>query len=379
MCVLNMSLFAQQHFNIQYRFANPLYILSRLSVSHITRSFATTQSTKSWMRAAFYTQVGPAQEVLQIGEVEKPEVGPNEVSVRVHFSAVNPSDVKKRAGQRGDVQELIVPHSDGSGVIETIGDKVDPAWLNAPVWVYNAQHNRNLGTAAECVILPLHQVSRIPNNVDLIAGACLGIPAMTAHRCLFADGPITDQTILVTGGAGAVGSYAIQLAKWGRAKQVITTVSSHEKAVHARNAGADYVINYHESNTCVEVKNILEETHSQLDRIVDVSFGSNLDLLYELLKPNGTVATYASLTVPEPKLSIYPLMFKNITIQLVFVYDIPQAAKVAACKDIEEALTEGALHLHNIEAVYPLHEIAKAHDLAISPSKSIGKVLVNVL
>lgn len=195
------------------------------------------------MKAAFYDRNGPADDVLQVGEMPKPIPAAGEVLVRVHASGVNPSDVKSRAGLRAKMAyPRVVPQSDGAGVIEAVGAGIDPARVGERVWIWNGQWQRPLGTAAEYIALPGLQASHLPDNTPFEAGACLGIPAMTAHRCVFADGPVAGQKILVTGGAGAVGHYAVQLARWGGA-QVIATASGPEKAAHAKAAGADRVVN----------------------------------------------------------------------------------------------------------------------------------------
>ena len=326
------------------------------------------------MKAGLYKQFGAATDVIEVGEMDGPEVEPNEVRVRIHASGVNPSDVKKRAGH-GDpfTEERIVPHSDGAGVIDEIGAGVDPARVGERVWVYNGQYNRPLGTAAEFIVLPVSQVVPLPESVSYVEGACLGIPSMTAHRCLFADGPIAGQTILVTGGAGAVGNYAIQLAKWGGA-EIITTISSPEKEEHARQAGADHVINYRTEDV---VSTIMELTKGVgVDRIVEVDFGGNLLVTKEILKVDGTAACYASAGNPEPTLPFYTLMYKNINLNLVLVYNMSQKAKQDACKDIGQAIDDGKLK-HTIAGRMPLDQLAAAHE-AVESGLSIGNVIVEI-
>ena len=326
------------------------------------------------MKAGWYKQFGAATDVIEVGEMDGPEVGPNEVRVRIHASGVNPSDVKKRAGH-GDpfTEERIVPHSDGAGVIDEIGAGVDPARVGERVWVYNGQYNRPLGTAAEFIVLPVSQVVPLPESVSYVEGACLGIPAMTAHRCLFADGPIAGQTILVTGGAGAVGNYAIQLAKWGGA-EVITTISSPDKEEHARQAGADHVINYRTEDV---VSTIMELTKGVgVDRIIEVDFGGNLLVTKEILKVDGTAACYASAGNPEPTLPFYTLMYKNINLNLVLVYNMSQKAKQDACKDIGQAIDDGKLK-HTIAGRFSLDQLAAAHE-AVESGLYIGNVIVEI-
>ncbi|MBI2360745.1 MAG: NADPH:quinone reductase, partial [Deltaproteobacteria bacterium] len=205
------------------------------------------------MLAAWYEKVGPAREVLQAGEMPEPGVGPGEVRVRQYTSGVNPSDTKRRSGAtEGMSFPRIIPHSDGAGIIDQAGAGVDERRVGERVWTYNARWQRPFGTAAQYVVVPSQQAVHLPDSVSFAEGACLGIPGMTAHRCVFVDGPVRGKTVLVTGGAGCVGHYAVQFAKWGGAS-VIATVSSEKKAAHARAAGADYTINYREEDVAGRV------------------------------------------------------------------------------------------------------------------------------
>lgn len=326
------------------------------------------------MKAGWYEQHGPAKDVIQVGEMDTPIAGPNEARIRLYASGINPSDVKSRARMRSSSKwKRVIPHSDGAGVIDQVGAGIDPARVGQRVWVYNAQWGRPFGTAAEHITLPISQVVSLPDRASFAEGACLGIPAMTAHRCLFADGSIAGQTILVTGGAGAVGNYAIQLAKWAAAK-VITTVSSKQKADHARQAGADYIINYRTQNVIDRINEITDS--SGVDRIVEVDFGANLSVTEAILKANGTIASYASMSVPEPKLPHYSLMFKNINIRLVLVYDLPEEAKQHACKDIIQAIEDRKLS-HPIAASFSLAQLAEAH-VALESGTYIGNIVLEI-
>jgi NADPH2:quinone reductase len=326
------------------------------------------------MKAAFYDRNGPADEVLRVAGVAMPAPGPGEVLVRVKASGVNPSDVKSRAGLRAKMTyPRVIPHSDGAGVIEAIGAGIDPARVGERVWLWNGQWQRPFGTAAEYVALPSFQAPHLPDGAPYEAGACLGIPAMTAHRCVFADGPVAGQTILVTGGAGAVGHYAIQLARWGGAR-VIATVSGADKAAHAKAAGADHVVNYKSEDVAAAVKDL---TKGQgVDRVIEVEFGGNLPTALACLKPNGVIATYASSAVMEPKLPFYPMMFMGITVRMVLVYILPEAARRQSIQDINQALVQGAL-VHAIADTYPLARIADAHK-AVESGTAIGNVVVTV-
>src|SRR5262245_31856337 len=223
------------------------------------------------MRAAWYERQGPASEVIQIGRMPRPAPGPGEVRVRVHASGLNPTDVKRRTGFGGMTMEYprIVPHQDGAGVIEAVGVGVAPARVGERVWLYETQHGRAIGTAAEFAVVPQHQAQPLPASASFAAGAALGVPYMTAHRCLFADGPITGATVFVPGGAGAVGNAAIQLAKWGGAAMVIATVSRAEQETVARAAGADHVIDRKREDVAARVMALT--ANRGVDRIVEIS------------------------------------------------------------------------------------------------------------
>lgn len=327
------------------------------------------------MRAAWYERNGPAREVLTVGEMDTPDVGPGEVRVRVHASGVNPSDVKNRVGFRGRTIPFprVVPHSDGAGVIDAVGEGVPASRVGQRVWTWNAQWRRPFGTAAQYVVLPSAQTVLLPEQTNFAEGACLAIPAITAHRCVFADGPVAGQTILVAGGAGAVGHYAVQLAKWGGAT-VITTVSSPEKAEHARLAGADHVLNYRQDDVPARVRALTDG--EGVDRIVEVEFGGNLSLDLDVLKPNSVVAAYGSDAEPEPRLPFYSLISKDVTVRYVLMYILPDAARQAAIRDITTCLQGGALR-HAIARRFPLAEIAAAHE-AVESHKIVGNVVVDV-
>lgn len=333
------------------------------------------------MRAAWYERKGPAQDVIRFGEMETPPIGPGEVRVRVYVSGVNPSDTKGRSGFGGNMQmeyPRIVPHQDGAGVIESVGEGVPAARIGERVWLYEAQRNQPFGSAAEYVVVPSKKAVRLPKTTDFAQGACLGVPAMTAHRCVFGDGPVMGQTLLVTGGAGGVGYYAVQLAKWGGAT-VISTVSSPVQAEFVRAAGADYVINYKTEDVAARIKEITQtEDGRGIDRIIEVNFGSNLAINNAVLKQNGVISTYASgeRSDVQPPLPFYQMLLSGGTIHLVFVYLMPEAAHQAAITDITTCLEAGALH-HNIARCFGLKEVAAAHD-AIDSGKAGGKVVVEV-
>ncbi len=326
------------------------------------------------MKAAIYETTGPAADVLRVVEVADPTPGAGEVLVRVACSGVHPSDVKTRAGMRGPLAfARVVPHSDGSGRIVAVGAGVDPARVGQPVWLWNAGWGRADGTAAELVALPAEQAVELPNGVDFETGATLGIPAITAHRCVFADGPVSGQTVLVTGGAGTVGSMAIQMAKRGGAR-VIATVSSEDKARHARALGADHAVNYREADVVEQIRQAAGGRG--VDRIIEVEFGGNLDVTKAVIAEGGTVAAYGSVTEPEPALPFYPFMFMNVTLRMVLAYTIPLAARRNAEADISKWLAEGALK-GVVADRFDLDDVVLAHQ-SVESGQRIGVTLVRV-
>ena len=333
------------------------------------------------MRAAFYERAGAARDVLQVGEVPDPVAGPGEVLVRVAMSSVHPSDVKLRAGGRPGVDGIgyprIIPHSDGAGTIEAVGEGVDGARIGQRVWLWNGQWQRALGTCAELIVLPGAQAVPLPDAASFQQGACMGIPAMTAHACLFdgegPEGSPKGKTVLVTGGAGAVSYYAIQMAKAAGAR-VLTTVSNGEKAQYARDAGADHAIDYRRENM---VQAVMEATDGHgIDHAVDLEFGSNIDALAEVIRPNGAIVAYGSAAVREPALPFYTLMFKRVTVRTELVYLLPDAPRAQGIAYLTDALARGMLH-HSIAAEMPLAEVAAAHELVESGARR-GCVLVTM-
>lgn len=325
------------------------------------------------MRAAWYTKLGSAQDVLEVGEREVPSPGPGEVRVRLRASGINPVDVKRRAGGRGGMgSELVVPHFDGAGVIDEVGDGVASGRLGNRVWVYEAQWGSNFGTAAEFATVPASRAVALPANASFPEGACLGIPALTAHRCVYADGPVDGHTVLVTGGAGAVGAYAIQCARLGGAR-VLATVSGDVKGRTARAAGADTVINYREEDVTARVMELTEG--EGLDRIVEVEMGGNLDASIAMLKPNGVISAYASEGEPQPAVPFYTLLYKNLTLRFELVFLMPEEAKQRAVKDLTKWLTDGELR-HTIADKFSLEDIAAAHEAV--ESGPLGKVLLDL-
>jgi len=329
------------------------------------------------MKACWYERTGPAREVLTIGEMPMPEPGPGELRVKVMVSAVNPSDTKGRSGWRGRGLAFprIVPHQDGSGVIDKLGPGVTTRRVGERVWLYMAQRGRPFGTAAEYTTVPHERAVPLPEHVSFEEGACLAIPAMTAHRALYQDGEFTGKNVLVQGGAGAVGFYAIQLAKLGGAKTVIATVSRDAQAAQAKKAGADHIINYKSEKVTERIAQITG-TSPSIDRIVEVALGANIDADVEVLRPNGIISAYSSDAVAEPKLPFVQMLVKDLTVHTLIVYEIPQAAKDAAARDINRLLEQRKL-VHQIAEVFPFEKMATAHE-RMEAGRDIGKLLVRV-
>ncbi|KRO33957.1 MAG: zinc-binding dehydrogenase [SAR86 cluster bacterium BACL1 MAG-121105-bin34] len=313
------------------------------------------------MKATWFNSFGSAKDVMQIGTQPKPSANHGEVLIKLSTSGVNPSDVKKRAGAFPNLLDngLVIPHSDGAGVIESVGEGVDIDRVGERVWVYQAQYGRLLGTAAEYIALDSTRAVKLPDNTDFNVGACLGIPVMTAHRCVFSDGDIVNQTVLVTGGAGRVGYYAIQWAKIAGAK-VIATASNAEDRSLCLSLGASAVVNHRESNWS---KQVLEATGGEkINRVIDVEFGMNLPEVLECIATNGVIATYSSTVVKEPQLPFIRMMFMDITLRMVIVYAMPESAKLQAIHDINKALEQEKLQ-HRIAHILPLERIADSHQL----------------
>jgi NADPH2:quinone reductase len=319
------------------------------------------------MLAARYERTGPAAEVIEVTQIDTPEPGPGEVRVKIAFSGVNPTDWKSRS--RGEVAfGFQIPNQDGSGTIDAVGEGVDAARIGERVWVYFAEWRRQWGTAAQYTVVPMQQAVPLPESASLELGASLGIPAMTAHRCLFADGPVEGKTVLVAGGAGAVGRAAIELARWAGAGRVVATVSNDEKAAIAREAGAHATVNYKADDAVEQVKEL------GADRIVELSLGQNLSLDLAAAGPNCAIVSYAN-EGGNPELDVRSLMGPNIVLRFMLVYTMPREAIDQAVSGITRALEDGALTEPQFHR-FPLAETAAAHDAV--EQGAVGKVLIGL-
>jgi NADPH2:quinone reductase len=303
-----------------------------------------------------------------------PVAGPGEVRIRLEASGVNPADVGRRGGSyRAMDYPRVIPNSDGAGLVDQIGDGVTRFRNGDRVWLFNGQRNgRAFGTAAEYIALAEQLVMPLPDNLSFAEGATLGIPAMTAWCSLFADGPIVGRTVLVTGGAGAVGHYAVQLAKWGGA-QVIATVSSAMKGEQARHAGADLVVNYKDED--VVAKALAFTGGRGADRVVDVDFGGNIATTLKLMAMNSTIAVYATNGNRTPTVPMRELMEKCITLRSLVLFALPPALLAAAQADISKWLAAGP-RIHNVATQFALSDTAQAH-LAVEKGDKLGTVIVD--
>ncbi len=325
------------------------------------------------MRAAYYEQNGSAREVLRVGEVETPQAGPGEVRVKLATSGVNPSDVKARQGSTRKITwPRLIPHSDGAGVIDQVGDGIAKSRLGERVWVWNGQWKRAFGTAAEYIALPAAQAVKLPDKVSFEAGACLGIPAMTAIHALALAGTDKGATLLVAGGAGSVGEYAIQFAK-GLGATVLTTISSPAKAAAAREAGADHVIDYKREDVG---ERVMELTGKRgVDAVIEMDLAANAKLIPFVLRPKGSVIVYGT-GAPNVNLPAYFCLTQSIRVQFLLVYELDTREREHAVSAINRALAQGKLINRVAQPTYALADIAAAHEAV--ERGTLGNVIVTL-
>jgi NADPH2:quinone reductase len=324
------------------------------------------------MRAAFYERNGGAREVLRIGEVETPQSGAGEVRVKLAASGVNPSDVKSRQGSTRKIAwPRVIPHSDGAGVIDQVGDGIPKSRIGERVWVWNGQWKRAFGTGAEYIALPAAQAVKLPDQTSFEAGACLGIPAMTAfHAVALARGD-KGTTLLVSGGAGSVGQYVIQFAKMAGA-QVITTISSEQKAKVAREAGADHAIDYKRENVG---ERVMELTGKRgVDAVIEMDLAANAKLIPQVLRPKGSVIVYG--TSGEAALPAFFCLTQSIRLQFFLVYELDTAERERAVSAINRALERGGLINRVAQPTFFLADTAAAHEAV--ERGTVGNVIVTI-
>ena len=324
------------------------------------------------MRAVWFEGKGPAAEVLKYGEMDDPHPGPGEVRIRVTHSGINPGDVKKRSGIYDGTMPYprIIPHTDGAGVVDEVGPDLPGKWRNKPVWCSYAQTYRPFGTAAEFTTVPAAHVAELPDGFDPAQAACLGIPGITGHRAIFADGPVKGQTVLVRGGAGAVGRAAVALARRGGAR-VLATVTAPGQRDEVRAAGAEEVF-VTGDDLAGHVK---QAAPSGVDRIVEVAFSDNIAQDVEMLVIGGTVVSYSSRD-DAPSIPFRQMVFSNITARMIGYDDFPADAISAAMTDVTAAAAAGDLS-YPVGAVFALPETAAAHQ-AVEDRTVAGRVLVSI-
>jgi NADPH:quinone reductase len=310
------------------------------------------------MLASWYDEQGPAAEVLQVGELPDPAPGPGEVRVRVAVSGVNPGDTKKRWGWTGSAMPYlrVIPHSDAAGVIDAVGDGLDGRRTGQRVWVYGAQSYRPFGTAAQYVVVPAELAIPLPDHVSDDLGASLGIPGITAHRTVFADGPVDGKIVLVNGVLGGVGSLAAQLAAWGGA----TVIGTVRRATELNRVDPAVVAHAVALDTADPAAEIRVHAPEGVDRIVEVSLSDNADLDDAVAANGATIAAYAT-RADRTELPFWTLLFNNVTLRLMGSDDFPAEAKRQAARDLTSAAAVGALTIE-VGDRYPLTDIAKAHD-----------------
>lgn len=335
------------------------------------------------MRIARYERTGPAREVLTIADVPRPSPRTDEVLIRMRASGVNPADVRRRGGWSAPgfarLDRAVVPHSDGAGLVEEVGEGADPSWLGRRVWVWNAggasfygfpEEGCDAGTAAEYVALPERFVVDLPDGVSFEVGACLGAPAVTAHFVVRADGSVAGRTVLVQGGTGAVGELAIQIAAADGA-MVIATVGSADRVEYARRAGARHIIDRSRDDVSATVLRLAPEG---VDRIIEAEFGLNVATDAAVIAPNGIIASYSSPSLREPILPYYALQRKGVTVRYVQAYILTPEHRRRAIAGVNELLVAGALR-PTIAGTFPLDDIAAAHEV-VERHEAIGNVVV---
>ena len=324
------------------------------------------------MKAAYYERNGGARDVLIVGDMDTPRPGPGEVRVKLAASGVNPSDVKSRQGStRKIAYPRVIPHSDGAGVIDDVGEGVSRSRIGERVWVWNGQWKRAYGTAAEFIVLPVTQAVVLPEKVSFETGACLGIPAMTAAHSVTLAGLGKGAVVLVSGGAGAVSQYVIQFAK-AKGAVCLTTISSPEKAKAAWEAGADHVIDYKRENVGDRVMDITGKRG--VDAVIEMDLAANAKLLPSVLRPKGNVIVYG--TGPEATLPAAFCLVNSVRLQFFLVYELDSTERARVLATIDNALKQGALLNRVAQPTYKLEDIVAAHETV--ERGSLGNVLVTM-
>ena len=327
------------------------------------------------MKVIGYEEFGPATEVLQVREIELQKPKSREVVVKLRYSGVNPSDAKARAGNRPGVfrpeYSLVIPHSDGSGVIEDVGSELDKSLIGKRVWVRNGQWKRPFGTAAEYITITLENLIEMPSEMSFKDGATMGIPGLTAAYGIFGSGEVLGKTLLISGGMGAVGHLAVQLAKWGGAKVIATGSKSSCETI--LNLGADYFFDYSSDELVSQIKEVAPEG---IDRVVEVEFGINLNWLHKVLKPNGTLAVYGSAKEMNPAIPFGLYLFKAIKIDIFLIYILPPKERELAINYLHLAYEQKAL-VPRIDSIYRLEDCDQAQERTLTKGRK-GAVLLKI-
>ena len=327
------------------------------------------------MKVIGYEEFGPATEVLQVREIELQKPKSREVRVKLRYSGVNPSDAKARAGNRPGVfrpeYSLVIPHSDGSGVIEDVGSELDKSLIGKRVWVRNGQWKRPFGTAAEYITIALENLIEMPSEMSFKDGATMGIPGLTAAYGIFGSGEVLGKTLLISGGMGAVGHLAVQLAKWGGAKVIATGSKSSCETI--LDLGADYFFEYSSDKLVSQIKEVAPEG---IDRVVEVEFGINLNWLHEVLKPNGTLAVYGSAKEMNPIIPFGLYLFKAIKIDIFLIYILPPKEREIAINYLHLAYGQKAL-VPRIDSIYRLEDCDQAQERTLTKGRK-GAVLLKI-
>ena len=327
------------------------------------------------MKVIGYEEFGPATEVLQVREIELQKPKSREARVKLRYSGVNPSDAKARAGNRPGVfrpeYSLVIPHSDGSGVIEDVGSELDKSLIGKRVWVRNGQWKRPFGTAAEYITIALENLIEMPSEMSFKDGATMGIPGLTAAYGIFGSGEVLGKTLLISGGMGAVGHLAVQLAKWGGAKVIATGSKSSCETI--LDLGADYFFEYSSDKLVSQIKEVAPEG---IDRVVEVEFGINLTWLHEVLKPSGTLAVYGSAKEMNPIIPFGLYLFKAIKIDIFLIYILPPKEREIAINYLHLAYRQKAL-VPRIDSIYRLEDCDQAQERTLTKGRK-GAVLLKI-
>lgn len=322
------------------------------------------------MYAARYTRTGSARDVLEVTKEDTPEPGPGQVRVRITLSGINPSDVKRREGRTpSPIDGFQIPHMDGVGRVDAVGPGVPTGRIGQRVWLYMAALSSRWGTAAVYCVLPAKRAIPLPDGVSDELGVCLGVPAMTAHQSLFPDGPVHGKDVLVAGGAGAVGHYAIELAKWAGAR-VATTVSNPDKARMASRAGADLVVDYRTEDAVARITAFSTGIH----RVVEVAPAANLELDLAVAAPGACIVVY-SVDAQGLELPLLRCLTALVTLRFLLIYDTPMPSLLRAARDVTAAAAAGAVSPLPISS-FGLDDIVQAHEAV--EAGAIGKVVLDL-